>query len=121
MTEDTLLQWIRENDPRYHHHAYRFVLAALNFTQQRLGGRRHVTGQELLHGVKDYAWAEYGSMALTVFDDWGLRKTRDVGSIVFNLVKMNEIRKTEEDSLEDFDGIFEFKDVFHPDAHHTPS
>ncbi len=120
MTENELLTWIQKNDTRFHFNAYRFVLEALQFTQKRLGGRRHISGQELLDGVKDYAWAQYGSMALEVFEEWGLKTTRDVGTIVFNLVNMGEIRKTEEDSIEDFDSVYEFSEVFREEAHRGP-
>lgn len=112
MSEIELLQWIRKNDKRYHPNAYRFLLAALHYTQQQMSGRRHVTGHELLIGVKDYAWGEFGSMAYTVFQDWGVHTTRDIGNIVFNLVSMGEIKKTDEDSIEDFDSVFDLAEAF---------
>lgn len=121
MTEEILLDFIKNRDPRYHANAYRFVLAALQFAQKKMGGRRHISGKELLGGIKDYAWAEFGSMALTVFNEWGLKNTRDFGNIVFNLVELEEIKKTDDDTIEEFDEVYEFADVFRAEAEPRPN
>ena len=68
---------IRAKDPRYHRDAYLFVREALDYTQKAIGkdtrGRiRHVTGQELLAGIREYALAQFGPMAITVFEEWGV-------------------------------------------------
>ena len=79
-------------DPRYHRDAYVFVREALDHTQKSLskinkGQLRHVSGQELLAGIRDFALSEFGPMALMVFAEWGVKSCRDFGEIVFNMVE----------------------------------
>lgn len=103
MNEKRMLGWIDENDSRYNPYAYWFVLEALRYTQCHFNKPRHVSGQELLVGITQLARNKFGDLALDVIEEWGIRSSRDVGNIVFNLVKMGEIKKTDEDRLEDFD------------------
>lgn len=106
---------------RYHREAYRFVFAALRYTQQRLGRTRrkdpedpdaHITGRELLEGVRDLALEQFGLMTTTVFRHWGVYATEDFGRIVFELVERGEMRKTDRDQLSDFFNVYDFEDVF---------
>jgi uncharacterized repeat protein (TIGR04138 family) len=107
-------------DPRFAYEAYEFVFAALHHTQKMLGRQprdnpdegkeevqHHVTGRELVHGIRDLALREFGLMARTVFRMWGIDKTDDFGDIVFNLVESNLMSKTDEDSRADFHAIFD--------------
>ena len=103
---------IVEKDPRYKVAAYAFVMLALNYTLSKLDKPRHVTGRELLEGIKEFGLAQYGPMTRTVFVYWGIRSTLDFGEIVFNLVQDKLLGKTEEDKLEDFDGIYDFEEEF---------
>ena len=73
---------------------------------------RHVAGPELLEGVRQYALREFGPMVLTVFESWGIRNCEDIGHMVFNLINAGIFGKTEEDSLEDFKNVYDFKDAF---------
>src|SRR2546429_1947139 len=73
---------------------------------------RHVTGPELLDGVRRYALKEFGPMVITVFDNWGVRSCEDIGNIVFNLIGAGVFGKTEEDSIEDFKNVYDFKEAF---------
>jgi uncharacterized repeat protein (TIGR04138 family) len=73
---------------------------------------RHITGQELLNGIRDYALAQFGPMAITVFEEWGIRKCPDFGEIVFNMVEIGLLAKTESDTRADFEGGYDFDDVF---------
>lgn len=101
-------------DPRYHRDAYYFVQAALDFYQQRhRSGRRaeHVTGQDLLRGLREFALAEYGPMAHLVLNHWGLMRGEDVGEIVYNLIDADLMAKTEEDRREDFAGVMVFDEA----------
>jgi len=109
---------------QYHLDAYRFVLQALEFTQKRLGRRRkqpeetpesHVSGEELLFGFRDLAYQQFGGLSLTVFRHWGLQSTNDVGRIVWDLIERGNMRKTEQDRLEDFFDRYNFTDVFDRD------
>jgi uncharacterized repeat protein (TIGR04138 family) len=94
-----------------------FVREALDYTQKNIGkdnrGRiRHVTGQELLNGIRDYALAQFGPMAMTVFEEWGITTGRDFGEIVFNMVDCGLLAKTDADRRADFDGSYDFHEAF---------
>jgi uncharacterized repeat protein (TIGR04138 family) len=95
---------IRENDPGYRREAYVFVMNALDHFVRRLPAPRHVSGQELLGGVVELAREEFGPLAPTVFEEWGLKSGTDVGQIVFSLVDAGVLGKQPEDRLEDFEG-----------------
>ena len=110
-----MLQKIEEilaKDPGYKFEAYSFVMAGLHFTVSRLPKTRHVTGKELCQGLKDYALEQFGPLARTVLEYWGIRKTGDFGKIVFNLIDAELLKKTEEDSVRDFDNIYDFNAAF---------
>jgi uncharacterized repeat protein (TIGR04138 family) len=115
---DKELEKVIEKDPRYPKEAYYFVREALEFTQKKLGRltargeERHVTGQELLEGIREYALSEFGPMTLTVFEEWGIRRCEDFGEIVFNLVDAELLGKTENDTKEDFKGGYDFEEAF---------
>jgi uncharacterized repeat protein (TIGR04138 family) len=106
-------------DPRYAYEAYEFVFAALGHTQRMLGRipsdeeaaspgpQYHVSGRELVEGVRDLALREFGLMARVVFRMWGINRTDDFGEMVFNLVKENLMSKTEQDSLADFANVYD--------------
>lgn len=111
------LESIVASDPRYHRDAYIFLRDALDFTtkqQKRTKGAsvRHVAGPELLEGVRQYALKEFGPMVVTVFYYWGIKSCEDIGHMVFNLIGAGIFGKTEEDSLEDFKGVYDFEEVF---------
>ncbi|MBI5835815.1 MAG: hypothetical protein HZB25_01095 [Candidatus Eisenbacteria bacterium] len=103
---------LTERDPRYRAEAYSFLMFALGYTVSRLPEPRHVSGQELLEGIRRYALQEFGPMAKTVFEHWGLRETLDFGHIVFNLVDAGLLGRTESDRLEDFAQGYDFEAAF---------
>ena len=72
----------------------------------------HVSGPQLLEGVRQYALQEYGPMVPTVFDHWRVRSCEDIGAIVFNLIEAREFGKSDQDSLEDFGCGYDFHDAF---------
>ena len=114
---DETLEVIRAKDPRYARDAYQFVREALDYTQKTIGrenrGRiRHVSGQELLGGIRGFALAQFGPMAMTVFEEWGIHKCHDFGEIVFNMVENGLLAKTDKDSRADFDGGYDFYEAF---------
>ncbi|MDX9753221.1 MAG: hypothetical protein RBU29_04620 [bacterium] len=109
MDEGRISLWIHRHDSRYYYQAYLFVLEALKYTQDLFNKERHVTGQELLVGITRMAKEKFGELAMAVFQEWGITCPRDFGNIVFNLVEMGEIKKTEEDSIDDFDIDFDFQ------------
>lgn len=129
-----MIDLIRE-DRRYRLEAYLFVFEALHHAQTSLGlGRlseseppsqplpdleheekgpqRHVTGQELCEAIRLYAMDQYGLMAKTVLNNWGIRCTSDFGEIVFNLIRIGRMRKTKHDRREDFDNVYDFETAF---------
>lgn len=84
---------------------------------------RHVSGHQLCIGLRDYAIQQYGLMAKSVLNKWGIHNTRDFGHIIFAMVDAELMRKTDEDTIEDFDGVFEFSEAFaepRPAAGSTP-
>jgi uncharacterized repeat protein (TIGR04138 family) len=108
------LDRVIEADPRYAREAYMFIQAALDFFQRRHRGgrvREHLTGPELLKGIRELAILEYGPLARSVLNHWGLKRGEDVGEIVYNLIGVGLMAKTDEDSREDFDGVMAFDET----------
>jgi len=103
-------------DPRYRRDAYLFVRDALDYTQKIAPKERreglHVTGQELLAGIRDYTLAQFGPMAITVLEEWGITRCEDFGEIVFNIVEAGLFSKTETDSRADFQNGYSFEEAF---------
>jgi hypothetical protein len=111
------LDQILNKDSRYHRDAYLFVREALDYTQKSIskenrGHQRHVTGQELLAGIREFALAQFGPMAITVLEEWGIRTCQDFGEIVFNMVDYGLLAKTEKDCREDFMEGYDFDEAF---------
>jgi len=106
---------IVRRDSRYAYEAYEFVFTALEYTQKALGrapgeeaaAAHHVSGPELLHGIRDFARREFGLMARAVFRRWGINRTDDFGEIIFNLIEANLMSKTPEDNRRDFHGVYD--------------
>jgi uncharacterized repeat protein (TIGR04138 family) len=73
---------------------------------------RHVSGQQLCEAIRLYALEQFGYMTKIVLNSWGVRKTSDFGEIVFNLLEIEQMRKTPHDRREDFDDVYDFDDVF---------
>lgn len=107
-----LLKEILSRDPRYTVEAYAFVRDGLEFTVRRLEKPRHVSGQELLGALREFAIEEFGPMAKTVLNGWGIACTEDFGEIVFNMVETGLLGKTEEDSRADFAAGYDFDEAF---------
>ncbi len=109
---------IRKESPRFDKGAYFFVKLALDHTlksikkdaEGRIG--RHVSGQELLAGIREFALEQYGPLAYTVLDRWGVHQCEDFGDIVFHLVEYGVLGKTDQDRREDFTGGYDFRDAF---------
>src|SRR6185503_16550930 len=98
------IEQIAVRDHRYHREAYFFLREALDHTQKMTGKPpkknevHHVSGQELLKGIREYALQQFGPMTLTVLDEWGVKSCEDFGEIVFNMVETKLLAKTEQDS-----------------------
>lgn len=107
-----------KRDPRYDREAYGFLREALDHTirarkaRARSRKERHVRGPELLDGFRELALDQFGPMTMTVMEEWGVRRTEDVGHMVFNLIEVGAFGRTDEDSLDDFCGGFDFREAF---------
>jgi uncharacterized repeat protein (TIGR04138 family) len=112
MLAEQVMDRLRQQYPDYHETAYIFILSALHFTIDRLDEPRHITGRELAEGCRDLASDRWGLMARSVLEYWGIRSTRDLGAIVFALVDCGVLVKRDEDSLGDFEHIFDFHSAF---------
>ena len=124
---------LARQDRRYKVEAYLFVFDALQYAHKELGmgaakrsdspsrkkakspgaqeeeePENHLTGQQLCEAIRIYALEQYGYMSKCVLNCWGVQSTGDFGEIVFNLIRIGEMRKTKDDRREDFDGIYDF-------------
>ncbi len=109
-------------DHRYKLEAYQFVRAGLAYAPDVMGlgqepasergrkGRplRHVNGQDLCHALREFAHEQFGLLARHVLAGWGIHSTSDIGEIVYNLIKIGEMTKSDSDRREDFDEVFDF-------------
>jgi len=111
------LEELISQDGRYTAEAYHFVREGLDFTIKLMakppeGPGRHVSGQELLDGIRKFALQEYGPLAQTVLNKWGIKECSDVGEMVFSMVEKGILGKTEKDDKTDFSDGFDFDDAF---------
>jgi len=106
---------------KYSPQAFAFVQQGLDFAIKRIHGEpdatadpmsRHISGGQLCTGLRQYAIERYGLMALSVLNSWQVRSCEDFGHIVFAMVDSGILHKTENDSLEDFRGLFDFDEAF---------
>jgi uncharacterized repeat protein (TIGR04138 family) len=123
-----------QRDQRYSLDAYLFILEALSFAQESLGmgdqekyndpqpsrgkkkSEKHVSGQELCEAARQYAQQQYGYLATKVLGSWGICATADFGEIVFNMIDIGQMRKTSDDSRDDFHDVYSFEDAFMKDV-----
>jgi uncharacterized repeat protein (TIGR04138 family) len=122
-------------DKRFRLEAYQFVSESLAFAQDvlHLGaagnstsvsekpqtGERHLTGQQLCEAIRELAIDQFGYMATEVLRSWGVQSTSDFGDIVFNLIRIGKLKKSDDDRREDFDDVYEFDQVFRRDFRMT--
>ena len=115
------------HDKRYHFDAYVFVFEALRYAHEQMGlgaepngdpddpdqeTERHVSGPQLCEAMRRYAHEEYGYLAKKVLNHWGIASTGDFGEIVFNLIEIEQMKKTADDRREDFNDVFNFDEAF---------
>ena len=112
MKREITLDELVQRDPRYSKEAYHFVSDALEHTVSKLPERRHVTGQELSHGIREYALQEFGPLARDVLMSWGVKSTADFGEIVYNLIDIGVMGRTVEDRREDFKNVYDLAAAF---------
>jgi len=110
---EVIVERIHDRDPRYREGAYLFVMEAMSYTQRKYGRPRHVSGEELLSGIRELLLKRFGPMTVTVLNHWGIQSTEDFGNVVFNLVDNRVLSKTEEDDIDQFRNGYDFTEVFH--------
>jgi len=110
--KEGIMEQIRLREPRFHEHAFLFVLAALEQCQQQLGERRHISGRELAQTCRDLAIGRYGVVSRLVLEHWGIRESVHFGDIVFALVDLGMLIKQPNDQREDFADAFDFRQAF---------
>ena len=110
-----------QQDQRFHIESYQFVREALAYAQDimKMPGEgeeneHHITGQQLCEAIRQYALEQYGFMALTVLNSWGVHCTGDFGEIVYNLIRIKHMKKSPNDRREDFDDVYQFESAFEP-------
>lgn len=111
---------ICKEDTRYDRKAYDFLREGLDHAVKELKkkdadrakGSLHVSGAELLMGLRVYALDQFGPLTMTVLGAWGIHCCSDFGEIVFNLIDYKVFSKTESDRREDFAEIYTFEDAF---------
>ncbi len=121
-----LLQLVK-SDPRFKLDAYIFVRDGLAYAQEVLDTNRdqgedrpdveeeqvdrHLTGRQLCEALRLYALDQYGYMAMTVLNNWGLETTGHFGDVVYNMIEHELMKKSESDRREDFDDVYDFKEA----------
>ncbi len=127
------LQRLLEEDKRYPLDAYVFVRDALTYASDELNlgnaiheptlelestarpgkpAEKHLTGQELCNAIRLYAINQFGYMAKKVLNNWGIASTGDFGNIVFNMINIGLMKKSQNDRREHFDDVYDFDEVF---------
>lgn len=115
-----IVELICKEDGRFDKRAYHFVRAGLDFTVKELKKRdpdrarksQHVSGPELLNGMRAYALEQFGPLAYTVLTNWGLTRCSNLGDIVFQLIEYKVLSKTDNDKPEDFGDLYSFDEAF---------
>jgi uncharacterized repeat protein (TIGR04138 family) len=108
--EDVMAR-IRARGGQYHERGYLFVLGTIEFLQSRLEARRHVTGAELAWACRDFAQKQFGLLAPVVLAHWGIKRTEDIGRIVFTLVEVGLLVTQPGDMESDVEAVFQFSDA----------
>ena len=107
---------IVNEDPRYAPDAYQFISEAVFYTTDKLRteepDKKHISGQELLEGIREFALNRFGPMAKTVLNSWGINESMDIGRIVFHMVDNDLLGSSENDSIDDFRNGYDFTEAF---------
>lgn len=122
-----------EEDQRYKLEAYQFIREALQYAHEHIlvspeattgpSGEmtpRHITGQQLCEACRLYAIEQYGYLSKMVLAKWGVHSTSDFGEIVYNLIRIEQMRKSASDQREDFDDLYTFDEAFEPNFELAP-
>lgn len=125
MSDQMQLDWaaIRAKAGPFPQEAFQFVRDGLQHTVKFVHGEdeadgqpapreRHVSGQQLCLGLRDFAVRQYGMLARTVLSRWGIHRTEDFGRIVFAMIDGGLMRRSDQDTIEDFRAVYDFDEAF---------
>ena len=101
---------LRLSYPNYTVESYQFISDAVAYTVGKLQTHRHVSARELLRGIREYAFLQYGVVAPQVLCQFGLRAARNVGEVVYLLISVKVLSASPEDSPEDFNITFPWEE-----------
>ncbi|MHC4718289.1 MAG: Minf_1886 family protein [Planctomycetota bacterium] len=117
------LEEVVREDGRYPLDAFGFLSDGLKRAVEETYGdsaeeveEHHVSGPQLCRSLRAEALARWGALAGKVLSRWNIRSTLDFGNMVYLLVENGHMRKTEQDSLEDFRDVYDFQEAFCPEA-----
>lgn len=128
-----------DEDSRYKFEAYQFIREALQYAQENMDLKdalavsdpasyppgspppRHVTGQQLCHACRLYALDQYGYLSQMVLGRWGIESTSDMGELVYNLIRIEQMKKSDTDKREDFNDVYSFEEAFEPEFEFSPN
>ncbi len=103
---------------QYEPEAYNFIYEAIDYADRNIVNKNqkrrngHISGYQLLEGARLCAIEQFGYLAKTVLNEWGVKSTNDLSEIVFNLVEHNLLKIRKNDRKENFDNIYDFNEVF---------
>ena len=112
---DGIMDRIRLREQRFDERAYLFVLGALEYCQQHLTERRHISGRELAFACRDLALERFGVLARVVLEHWGVRSSADIGDVVFTLVELELLMSQATDTRDEFVAVYDFDQAFERD------
>jgi uncharacterized repeat protein (TIGR04138 family) len=121
MDFEEAIRQLCHKDKRYTPQAYQLVRMSLDVAQKNVHGEikknkiqvnRHVTGPQLIEGFRQHVIETYGPMSFTILHNWGIKKSVDVGNIVFNIIETGMFGRSDDDTLEDFENVIDFKEAF---------
>jgi len=113
------IEEIAQDDGRYDARALKFVFEGLASTVEKFRQQpdsedmpRHISGQELAWGLAEVAQKRWGRLAAMVLSSWNVNTPRDFGEIVYLMIDHGWMTSQETDTIEDFNDVFDFTDVF---------
>jgi uncharacterized repeat protein (TIGR04138 family) len=117
LTMDQAIAKLREQNSPYSPAAYHFIRRALDHSLRKFQRGEedrpaHVSGRQLLEGFRDLALSEFGPLAMTVLEEWGIHRCRQVGEMVFQLVSLGVLGKNDHDKVDDFEELWSFAEAF---------
>ena len=142
MNRDKLLRSLLARDSRYPADAYQFIEDALNYAADSLAlelqeydltydnldpfdfennRQRHFTGEQLCEAIRLHAINQFGYLAKVVLRAWNIDSTSCFGDLVYNLIDVGLLSKSESDARSDFDNVYQFDDVFETGLEINPS